>query len=69
MTDIADYTLDQFVIFLDAAEQIEAETRTNFVVDMATVVGSLFAKESPIQSHLDLLTSIRLGEYDGRQQP
>lgn len=66
-TDIADYTLDQFVVYLNTAEQIEAEERTNFVVDVATVVGSLFSKDSPIQKHLDLLQHIRLGEQDGRE--
>lgn len=62
MEEIANYTLEQFVIFLDAAEQIEAEERTNFVVDMAAVVGSLFSKESPIKSHLEALRKQRLGE-------
>jgi len=67
LRDIENYTLDQFVIFLDAAEQIEAADRRNFVVDMSTVVGSLFSKKSPIKEHLDLLTGIASGESDGSE--
>lgn len=60
--DIANYDLGQFVIFLDAAEQIEAAERIAFVADLTSVVGSLFSKESAVGKHLDVLEGIVTGE-------
>ena len=53
--DIGNYTLDQFLMFLDAAAQLEADQRMAFVTDMTVVVGSLFSKQSPVAEHLDLM--------------
>lgn len=62
---ISNYDLDQFVLFLDAAQQIEAEERTNFVVDISTAIGQLFNKEPIVQTHLDLLNEIKDGVKNG----
>lgn len=66
---IADYTLEQFVIFLDAAEQIEAEQRIAFVTDVATSIGQLFNKDPIVQDHLDLLRAVTQGARDGNRSP
>ena len=61
LTDIRNYTLSQFLMFVDAVKQIEAEERIAFVTDMTTVVGSLFSKESPVREHIGLLKDLAAG--------
>lgn len=52
LNDIADYTISQFLVFLDAVEETEAQERLDFVSDISVVVGSLFSKDSPITDHI-----------------
>ena len=61
LPDIKNYTLTQFLMFVDAADQIEAGQRIDFVTDMSVVVGSLFAKSSPAKEHLGLLKDLAAG--------
>lgn len=65
LADIRNYTLSQFVMFVDAARQIEAESRMGFVADLSVVVGSLFAEHSPIKQHIDRLEDTALGVKNG----
>lgn len=68
LADIRNYTLSQFLMFVDAVTQIEAEERTHFVTDMSVVVGSLFAKESPMTEHIGLLQDLAAGAKNGDKQ-
>lgn len=65
ISEIGEYNLDQFVMFLDAAEQIEASERMGFVTDISTAIGQLFSKDPIVKKHLDLLQAIVNGERDG----
>lgn len=65
LEQIADYSLDKFMIFLDAVEQLDAEARIGFVTDMTAVVGSLFSKDPIVSEHLDSLRNAQLGVRDG----
>lgn len=68
MSDIAEYTFGQFSMFMDAEEQLAAEQRISTVTDLATVVGSLFAKESPVAEHLGLLSDTAAGVKEWQQK-
>lgn len=66
---IGDYTIGQFSRFLEAARQLEAAERSEFVTDMTAVVGSLFGSgkgESPVATHMDSLRDVAAGVTYGR---
>ncbi len=62
LRDIENYTLDQFVLFLDAAERAEAVSRLAFTIDIGAVVGCMFGSKDIFKNHLDSLQSIANGE-------
>jgi hypothetical protein len=63
---IAEYTLDQFLIFLDAVEQLDAAARANFVTDMTAVVGGMFGSGKTLSELVESLSRLATGEHDGR---
>lgn len=67
LRDIEHYTLSQFMMCLQAAVELEAQERRNFVADMSAVVGSLFGGkgESPAQALINGLTRAAAGVVDG----
>lgn len=67
LADIKGYTLSQFLMFVDAVKQIEAEQRLNFVTDMSVVIGSLFSKDNPVREHNGLLLDQIAGAKNGDQ--
>lgn len=62
MQDIADYTLDQFTTFLDAAGRADAVKRLEFVIDMSAVVGGMFGGGNSLKDHIESLKEIESGE-------
>jgi hypothetical protein len=65
LRDIGEYTLDQFMIFLDAVEQLDAASRQNFVTDMTAVVGGMFGSGKTLTELVDRLSRLAIGENDG----
>lgn len=63
--DIAEYSLEQFLIFLDAVEQLDAASREHFVTDMTAVVMAAFGGGKTLTEHLNALSSLALGEKNG----
>ncbi len=63
LEDIKKYSINQFVMFLRAIDELDAENRCSFVADMAAVVGSLFndKKPSPVTTHLEELIDVASG--------
>lgn len=69
LKDISGYTLAQFMMFLNAATQVDAMERGSFVVDLSVVVGSLFSKKNPAGEHLELLNESAAGiKSDGNPE-
>jgi len=48
--------LYQFLMFVDAEDQLTAQQRLGFVADIGTVAGSMYSKSNPLGEHIDLLT-------------
>lgn len=67
LNDIGNYTLDQFLMFLEAASELEADQRMSFVTDMTVVVGSLFSKDAPVAEHMNLLADTVSGVKSGNE--
>lgn len=61
--------LTRFAVCLEAVDQVTAADRQDFVIDMSTVVSSIFAKKgtNPVGKHVDLLASAARGEH-GKDQ-
>lgn len=62
LSDIAEYSLDQFTTFLDAAGRVDAVRRLEFVIDMSAVVGGMFGGGTSLKDHIDSLKEIESGE-------
>lgn len=62
---VGEYTLDQFMVFLEAVEQLDAASRANFVADVGTVVGGILGGNKALTQHIDSLSASALGENNG----
>lgn len=67
LRDIGEYTLDQFLIFLDAVEELDAASRANTTTDLVAAIGGMLGGGKQLTEHLDGLSGRALGERDGRK--
>lgn len=68
LADVREYTLDQFLIFLDAVEQLDAAGRANFTSDMVSVIGGVLGSGKALTAHLESLSRLATGEHDERER-
>lgn len=60
--DIAEYSLTQFVAYIDEIQMIEAKDRMSFVYDVAAAAGSVMGDGKHLKHHLESLQLIADGE-------
>jgi hypothetical protein len=65
LRDIGEYTLDQFLIFLDAVEQLDAASRANTTLDLTAAIGGMLGGGKSLTEHINSLSGRALGEKDG----
>lgn len=63
--DIREYTLDQFLIFLDAVEELNAASRAHTTIDLTAAIGGMLGSGKALTEHIHELSGRALGEKDG----
>lgn len=69
--EVAEMTLLNFVVTLDAVNRVAASERMDLVVDIATVASAMAPskkKSNPIKEHLDLLEGVQFGDANGNAE-
>ncbi len=62
LVDIQEYTLYQFVHFLDETQRAEARTRIAFSVDMSVAAAAVMGGNEVLTKHIDSLQLTANGE-------